>query len=325
MTLRRIQALGALTICGVTLSQELATGLLGTGRGMDHVGIVVRDMPKTQKDFEKLGFKVHTGGHFPDGSFNAIVSFENGSYLELLSYAEGSSASDIVDFAKKHEGAYFLGLNVSSAQETSDYLKARDFDASSPEPGTVKKTGDPEPPPTRWYTVGTADKPVADKLTFTLPIFFIQYLERDRSERLIREGFAHQPNTATKLKAVWFAVHDGRAQRESLMRGGFASGRSDVALAGAHGSEAQANTGRLVVLESDEARGGPMRKYWASHQDDGILGLSIEVSDLDQARKDAQAMLGRQLPTYKGAYGRSVLLPEELTHGVLIELVQIDH
>lgn len=324
MTFRRILAFGALTICGPTLSQELATGLLGTGGGVDHVGIVVRDISKTQADFEKLGFKVHAGGHFPDGSFNAIISFENESYLELLSYSEGSSASDIVDFAKKHEGAYFLGLNVSSAQETSDYLKARDFDASSPEPGTVKKSGDPEPPPTRWYTVGTADKPAADKLTFTLPIFFIQYLEHDRSERLIREGFAHQPNTATKLKAVWFAVHDGRAQRESLIRAGFASGRSDVALAGAHGSEVQANAGRLVVLESD-ARGGLVRKYWATYQDDGILGLSIEVSDLDQALKSTQAMLRRRLPTYKGAYGRSVLLPEELTHGVLIELVQVDH
>lgn len=160
-------------------------------------------------------------------------------------------------------------------------------------------------------------------MTFTLPIFFIQYLEHDRSEGLIRDGLARQPNTATKLKATWFAVHDARAQRASLKKGGFASGRSHVAFAGAHGSEVRANAGWLIVLNSD-IPAAAVRRYWANHDEDGILGLSIEVSDIDWARKVAQANLKSPLSNYPGTYGQSILLPIELTHGVLIELVQID-
>jgi len=101
--------------------QTPAQTLLGQGWGVDHVGVAVRDLAQTQHDYEQLGFKVGKGGHFPGGVSNAIVSFQKNSHLELLSVSGGPSikqgmASMIADFLKKHEGAVFLGIDVSSAK-----------------------------------------------------------------------------------------------------------------------------------------------------------------------------------------------------------------
>src|SRR5476651_2559313 len=121
---RRTSSALALTVvitCTSAFAQEPSSGpLIGQGRGVDHVGVVVRDLAQAQHDYEQLGFKVNQGGHFPGGLFNCIIHFDNEAYLELLSAKEAqerpSDVADIADFAKRHEGAMFLGLNVSSAK-----------------------------------------------------------------------------------------------------------------------------------------------------------------------------------------------------------------
>ena len=84
-----------------------------------------------------LGSK-SASGHFPGGLSNSIVSLQNNSYLELLSVSGSTSitkgdASEIADFLKRHEGAMFLGINVSSAKAAADYLKAHNFDVTGPD------------------------------------------------------------------------------------------------------------------------------------------------------------------------------------------------
>ena len=110
--------------------------LLGQGWGVDHVGVGVRDLAQAQHDYEGLGFKVSKGGHFPGGLSNCIVRFQNNSYLELLSVSgtKPGDAADIAEFVKKHEGAMFLGINVSSAKAAADYLKAHNFDVLTQNP-----------------------------------------------------------------------------------------------------------------------------------------------------------------------------------------------
>src|SRR5580704_17163897 len=74
-------------------SSAPAQTLLGQGRGVDHVGIGVRDLAQTQHDYEQLGFKVSKGGHFPGGLSNCSVSLQNNSYLELLAVSGGSPSA----------------------------------------------------------------------------------------------------------------------------------------------------------------------------------------------------------------------------------------
>jgi catechol 2,3-dioxygenase-like lactoylglutathione lyase family enzyme len=300
--------------------------LIGQGRGVDHVGLGVRDLAQAQHDYELLGFKVGKGGHFPGGLSNSIIFLQNNSYLELLSVsgnrpAGAPDASEIADFVKKHEGAIFLGIDVSSAKDAADYLKAHNFDVAGPDPGSIMKEGETTPPPPMWYTVGTADKPASGKKAVTLPVFLIEYVSTKEWEKRRAEGQMEHPNAAMGIHAVWFAVHDAEAQLRTLRDAGLEAGQvREAKLLGAHGREVKAGQGVLVLLESSD-KNGLLTKFLSDH-DEGIIGLSIEVADLGKARQLAESGSGRMLETYQGFYGPSFLLPPEVTHGVWIEMFQ---
>ena len=310
-------------------TSDPAQTLLGEGWGLDHVGVGVRDLAQAQHDYQQLGFKVGKGGHFPGGISNSIVSLQNKSYLELLSVSGKTpvtqgAASYIADFVKKHEGAMFLGINVSSARAAADYLKARNFDVNGPNPGSIMKEGETTPPPPMWYRVSTAGKPAAGKESFTLPIFLIEYVYAGWGEKSRAEGLMEHPNTAMSIHAVWFAVHDAETQSRTLRDAGLEAGESrEAKFLDAHGPEVKAGQGVLALLESSD-KNGLLTKYLSDHDQgmEGIIGLSIEVADLGKARQLAESGTGRKLETYKGSYGPSFLLPPEVTHGVWIEMFQ---
>ena len=59
----------------------------------DHVVQVVSDLPRACKDFESQGFTVTPGGkHYKGISENALVFFEDGTFLELLTMRKGINA-----------------------------------------------------------------------------------------------------------------------------------------------------------------------------------------------------------------------------------------
>jgi hypothetical protein len=286
----------------------------------------VRDLAQAQHDYEQLGFKVMKGGHFPDGFSNSIVGLQNNSYLELLTVS-GSTvvgyASEIADFLKKHEGAMFLGINVSSAKAAADYLKARNFAVSGPDPGSIMKERETTLPPPMWYSVDPAE-PAAGKRGIPMPVFWIEYVSAERREKRRAEGLMDHPNTAMGIHAVWFAVHDAEAQLRTLRDAGLEVGESrEPKFLGAHGWEVKAGQGVLVLLESSD-KNGLLTKYLSDH-DEGIIGISIEVANVGKARQLAESGTGRKLETYKGSYGTSFLLPPEVTHGVWIEMFQVEH
>jgi hypothetical protein len=303
--------------------------LLGKGWGVDHVGVGVHDLAQTQHDYERLGFNVSKGGHFPGGVSNCAVLLQNNSYLEILFVSESPSikkgmASMIADFLKKHEGAMFLGINVSSAKAAADYLNTHNFDVAGPNPGSIMKDGETTPPPPMWYSVDPADKPGADKKGITIPIFLIEYVPGEWREKRRAEGQMDHPNTAMGIHAVWFAVHDAEAQLRTLRDAGLEVGESrEAKFLSAQGWEVKAGLGVLVLLESSD-KNGVLTKYLSDY-DEGIIGLSIEVTDLVKARQLAESGTGRKLEIYKGFYGTSFLLPPEAMHGVWIEMFQVEH
>jgi len=302
--------------------EQSSEPILGQGSGVDHVGVAVRDLLQAQHDYELLGFKVSQGGHFPGGIHTSIIHFENGGYLELVSVkgAQNDSAlgAGIIGFVKKHEGAMFLGLNVSSAKESAKYLRTHNFDVEVPEPGSLMKEGETKPPPPEWYGFGTADKPAPNKLTFRIPIFFIEYL--DAFKKVRDQGSANHDNTAVAIRAVWFAVHDLPAQIETLRRGGFDAKPRDAELLGVHGRAVSAASGSIVLMASEDKHSA-VSKYLSDH-DDGIIALSIEVADLAKAHQLAETVGHQKLGIYKGAFGQSFLLSPEVTHGVWLEMFQ---
>jgi hypothetical protein len=64
---------------------------------LDHLVILVRNLERASADFERLGFAVTPGGEHADGlTRNALVPFEDGTYLELVSFLDAEDPADNV-------------------------------------------------------------------------------------------------------------------------------------------------------------------------------------------------------------------------------------
>jgi len=104
-------------------------------------------------------------------------------------------AAEIADFVKKHEGARFLGLNVSSAKVAANYLKTQNFDVEGPVPGSIMKEGETKTPAPMWYSVSTADKPLLTSwdsaCRFSLSNTFPAMIGRKGTQRGLDETSQH--------------------------------------------------------------------------------------------------------------------------------------
>jgi catechol 2,3-dioxygenase-like lactoylglutathione lyase family enzyme len=312
-----------------TQAQEPANPLVGHGLGVDHVGIAVRNLDKTLSDYEQaLGFKCFRVPPYPDGVVSSCIFFENNTYLELISVAEPPSgtalsdqAKDYAGFAEQHEGAMFLGLATSSAKNAADYLKAHNFEANLFGEESVTKEGETKPSPPLAHYIIISHEPSKNTQAFTLPIFPLeyvsQYLDDIREDRMMIH-----PNSALRLHSVWFAVQDLDAQLRTIQQAGLKPGKTHEArFLGAMGREVKVGQGTLLLLRS-VGKDGALSKFLSNHDDGSIIGVSIEVSDLNKARSWMEGHSGHKLEPYKGYYGRSIMIPPDLTHGIWMELFQ---
>jgi catechol 2,3-dioxygenase-like lactoylglutathione lyase family enzyme len=70
-------------------------------KGIDHVVIVVHELERAGADFAAMGFTVVPGGEHADGvTHNALIAFQDGSYLELIAFL--SAPPDNHPFYRDH-------------------------------------------------------------------------------------------------------------------------------------------------------------------------------------------------------------------------------
>jgi catechol 2,3-dioxygenase-like lactoylglutathione lyase family enzyme len=68
---------------------------------IDHVVIVVHELERAGADFAAMGFTVVPGGEHADGvTHNALIAFQDGSYLELIAFL--SAPPDSHPFYREH-------------------------------------------------------------------------------------------------------------------------------------------------------------------------------------------------------------------------------
>jgi hypothetical protein len=64
---------------------------------LDHLVVLVRDLEGAIGDYGVLGFAVTPGGEHADGlTRNALIPFEDGSYLELVAFLDPEDTRDNV-------------------------------------------------------------------------------------------------------------------------------------------------------------------------------------------------------------------------------------
>lgn len=300
--------------------------ILGSGRGVDHVVVAVRDLATSERFFfDTLCFSAGQRAQF-SGLENRVVWFADTTYLELLTVRDREQAINLMPelpgFLDRGEGAIYVGLAVSSADTAAEFLVSRGFQVTGPTGGTVPFEGLEEVPPVMWRYVVFREPVVPANA-----IFFLEY-EQAVLEQLSAEypdlsptRFVEHANGALGLEAVWMAVEDSRAATRAYQSVGLPMGRRlDVPSLGAEANEIRAGKGAILLLwPSDE--GGAVASFLAEHGE-GVMGVSIEVRDLDRALMIVEFHTDLELVPYEGPYGRSILIPGNLARGVWIEFFQ---
>jgi catechol 2,3-dioxygenase-like lactoylglutathione lyase family enzyme len=113
---------------------------------LDHVVIRVKDLDAASADYRALGFAVTPGGEHPTfGSRNALIPFEDGSYLELITFrnpvpaalTESPSAvmRRVRGWEAAEEGLVDFAVVPSNVTDAIRDAKARGLELEGPFPG----------------------------------------------------------------------------------------------------------------------------------------------------------------------------------------------
>jgi len=302
------------------------------GAKLDHVMIMVHDLRSASDDYGKIGFRVRSGGRFPGGIENAIIPFgTNMPYLELVGIYQpgGEQIRDNEEFLAKGEGAIYVGLEVASAAAVATRLRELGVDVPGPISGVVSADGVAETLPSPWTNVviphGTS--PRAD------PLFFVEYNESLRASFWARdpdlvgknggERRIPHPNGAVTLAAAWFAVDDLDTASPRYEGLGFRRVRDfRIDQLSARATELALDRGSLLLVESTSADGPIGELLGLRGFGIEVPGASIEVPSIDRALATMLPDVSAQLYSSLGPWGRNVVVPPKLAHGVWLELFE---
>jgi hypothetical protein len=111
---------------------------------LDHLVIAFHDLEKAIADWQSQGFTVVRGGRHPGRtSHNALVAFEDDSYIELIAWAQPGPAERWYNVLMKHgEGPMDFALLPESVPRAIDEARARGLALKGPiDGGRVRPDG----------------------------------------------------------------------------------------------------------------------------------------------------------------------------------------
>jgi catechol 2,3-dioxygenase-like lactoylglutathione lyase family enzyme len=323
----RTRQLAAFVVGGlVALGGPAAAGGLGVGRGIDHVGCLVREENFTAAGniwTQQLGFAATPVLTSTAGVENRLIWFEDLSYLELDAFTQDNAGTaPFLAFLADHEGAKFYGTQVHDATQAAAFLTGAGYPNTGPIPAgplTVEATGQVVGATPLWNEIILTSVLAPDNSNF-----FLAY-----DEALVHQMFAEvpaiaphpHPNTARRIRTVWLVVSDLDAATAFYTGLGLRveSRSHDIGYLGAKGTRVRYHNATLTLLQPT---GPGITADFAADRGEGILGVSVDVRDLRLAHDLVQHNTGLTLPLFR-AHGRErFLIPATATHGVLVEMVE---
>lgn len=121
---------------------------------LDHLVILVRDLAQAVDDYAALGFTVTPGGTHADGlTHNALITFADGTYLELIAFVDPSKPGDNTWGWRRYldAGGGLIDYCVASDDLAADVqrLQAQGFTLKGPTEGGRKR---PDGEELRWLS-----------------------------------------------------------------------------------------------------------------------------------------------------------------------------
>lgn len=102
---------------------------------IDHIVIAVRDLATASADYETAGFTVTPGGEHTGGAtHNALVTFEDGAYFELIAFKEPDRPQEHRWWAKlaNGEGLVDFALLADDLAAEADRLRGAGIEVEGP-------------------------------------------------------------------------------------------------------------------------------------------------------------------------------------------------
>ena len=135
---------------------------------IDHVVALVRDLAPAVADYEALGFTVVPGGeHVGGATHNALISFADGTYIELIAFREPDRPQEHAwwPYLAKGEGWVDYALLEPDLDGTAARLTAAGIGAQGPGDGGRNR---PDGQAVAWRSVRTQTAPGAGRLPFLI-------------------------------------------------------------------------------------------------------------------------------------------------------------
>jgi catechol 2,3-dioxygenase-like lactoylglutathione lyase family enzyme len=324
----RSERMVGMALCGLLAlgGQAVADDGLGVGRGIDHVGMLVR-----LENFDaagdvlarQLGFSVTPVLLSPAGVENRLIWFDDLSYLELDAFTESNAGTaPFLEFLAKHEGAKFYGTEVIDAARAVAFLDGAGYPNVGPIPApplTIQSTGQVVGLTPLWTAIILTARLAPDNSNF-----FLDYDEAQVHQLFVDFPILAprpHPNTAEGIDTLWLVVSDVDAAI------GFYTGLGLEVVArneridylGGRGARVRYHNATLALLQPD---GPGLVADFAADRGEGILGVSLAVQDLLAAHRLVQGNTNLTLPIFRHRGRDRFLIPASLTHGVLIEMVE---
>lgn len=317
-----------MALCGLLAMgrQVVADDGLGVGRGIDHVGMLVR-----LENFDaaadvlarQLGFSVTPVLLSPAGVENHLIWFDDLSYLELDAFTENNAGTaPFLAFLAKHEGAKFYGTEVLDAARAVAFLDGAGYPNVGPilaPPLTIQSTGQVVGLTPLWTEIILTARLAPDNSNF-----FLDYDEAQVQQLFVDFPILAprpHPNTAKRIDTVWLVVSDLGAAIDFYTGLGLqvVARNERIDYLGGRGARVRYHNATLALLQPD---GPGLVADFAADRGEGILGVSLAVQDFLAAHRLVEGNTGLTLPTFR-YHGRDrFLIPASLAHGVLIEMVE---
>jgi hypothetical protein len=226
-------------------------------------GFRVIDLAAARRLYTDFGFLVRT-----NGPTRSAILFREGGGLE---------------FFERHdvrEGAVNADLEVLSADEAARNLRAAGLKMVGPTPGSMVIPGGPV---VKWFTVHFEDK------LDSRPVYMVQILNPE-----LRPKDLDHPNSVSSLSSVLIAVNDLEKAASGYANIGKLSSR-EVAFPefAAVARENVLTRGSIFLLRAADPSGPTAEHIKTSGE--GILGVRLVVTDLDQTRKVIGEKISRKI------------------------------
>ena len=107
--------------------------------GIDHLVVVVRNLEEAADDYRRLGFTVFAGGRHPVGSHNALISFQDGSYLEIIAFYREAFDHRWWEPLQKGERLVDFCFQTDDLRADTEKLRAAGVAINNPVPWSRKR------------------------------------------------------------------------------------------------------------------------------------------------------------------------------------------